>query len=74
MARALSFSKSRHRERSDAALKKALVFCIVMNFIAAIVLMGQGALEMNNLQTSIPAVLCILAGLWGIVQIEKKQR
>lgn len=55
-------------------MKKALVLCIAMNFIAAIVLIGQGASEMNNLQTSIPAVLCILAGLWGIVKIEKKKR
>lgn len=55
-------------------MRKALIFCIVMNLIAAIVLIGRGASEMSNLQTSIPAVLCILAGLWGIVQIEKQKR
>lgn len=49
---------------------KAFIFCIVMNFIAAVVLIGVGAMEMNNLGTSIPAILCIIAGICGIVSIK----
>jgi hypothetical protein len=42
-----------------------------MNIIAAIVLLGAGATEMNNLGTSIPATLCIAAALLSIIQIRK---
>lgn len=51
---------------------KAFVFCIVMNFIAAIVLIGTGGMEMNNLATSIPAVFCVIAGICGIIQMKKR--
>ena len=51
---------------------KAFVFCIIANFIAAAALIGAGALEMNNLGTSIPAILCTIAGIWGIVSLKKK--
>ena len=45
---------------------KAYILGIVMNFVAAIVLFGQGTAEMNNLDTSIPAILCVIAGVFGI--------
>ena len=45
---------------------KNLIFCVAMNFISAIVLIGAGAMEMNNLVTSVPAILCIIAGICGI--------
>lgn len=51
---------------------KAFIICIVMNFIAAVVLIGAGEMEMNNLRTSIPAILCVVAGIYGIVEIRKK--
>lgn len=35
---------------------KNLIFCVAMNFISAIVLIGAGAMEMNNLVTSVPAI------------------
>ena len=44
---------------------KNLIFCVAMNFISAIVLIGAGAMEMNNLVTSVPAILCIIAGICG---------
>lgn len=34
---------------------KWFMFCVAMNFIAAIVLIGAGATELNNLGTSVPA-------------------
>ena len=45
-----------------------------MNFVAAIVLFGQGAAEMNNLDTSIPAILCVIAGVFGIMQIRRDRK
>lgn len=50
---------------------KNLIFCVAMNFISAIVLIGAGAMEMNNLVTSVPAILCIIAGICGIIGIKK---
>ena len=52
---------------------KAFVFCIVMNFVAAVVLIGAGGMEMNNLGTGSPAVLCAVAGVCGILQLSKKK-
>ena len=52
---------------------KTFVFCIVMNFVAAVVLIGAGGMEMNNLGTGIPAVLCAVAGVCGILQLSKKK-
>jgi hypothetical protein len=49
---------------------KNLIFCVAMNFISAIVLIGAGAMEMNNLVTSVPAILCIIAGICGIIGIK----
>lgn len=51
---------------------KNLIFCVAMNFISAIVLIGAGAMEMNNLVTSVPAILCIIAGICGIIGIKIK--
>lgn len=53
---------------------KAFIFCIAMNFIAAIVLFGVNETELNNLGTSIPAVLCIVAGVCGIAEIKKHNK
>ena len=44
-----------------------------MNFIAAAALMGAGAMSMNNLGTSIPAIFCVIAGIWGIWEMKKKK-
>lgn len=52
---------------------KWFMFCVAMNFIAAIVLIGAGATELNNLGTSVPALLCIAAGICGLIEIRKKQ-
>ena len=52
---------------------KAVVFSVVMNFVAAVVLFSAGATEMNNLGTSIPAILCVIAGICGIVWIKKNK-
>lgn len=46
---------------------KTMIFSTIMNFIAAVILIGIGAKEMNNLVTSIPAIFVELqesAGLW----------
>ena len=51
---------------------KWFMFCVAMNFIAAIVLIGAGATELNNLGTSVPALLCIAAGICGLIEIRKK--
>ena len=48
---------------------KWFMFCVAMNFIAAIVLIGAGATELNNLGTSVPALLCIAAGICGLIEI-----
>ena len=53
---------------------KNLIFCVAMNFISAIVLIGAGAMEMNNLVTSVPAILCIIAGICGIIGIKKNNK
>ena len=37
------------------------------------VLIGAGAMEMNNLVTSVPAILCIIAGICGIIGIKKNK-
>ena len=52
---------------------KAVIFSVVMNYVAAVVLLGAGATEMNNLGTSIPAILCVIAGICGIVWIKKNK-
>ena len=44
---------------------KWFMFCVAMNFIAAIVLIGAGATELNNLGTSVPALLCIAGTMVG---------
>lgn len=54
-------------------MKKAFIFSIAMNFIAAIVLVGAGSGEMNDLGTSIPALLCLGAGLWGLAALRKNK-
>lgn len=52
---------------------KWFMFCVAMNFIAAIVLVGAGATELNNLGTSVPALLCIAAGICGLIEIRKNK-
>ncbi len=53
---------------------KSYIFSIVMNVIAAITLFGIGAAEMNNLGTSIPAGLCVIAAILAIIQVRKERR
>ena len=50
---------------------KAYIFSSVMNLVAAIALFGAGATEMNNLETSIPAILCMIAFVLSVIQIVK---
>ena len=50
---------------------KWFMFCVAMNFIAAIVLIG--ATELNNLGTNVPALLCIAAGICGLIEIRKNK-
>ena len=42
---------------------KWFMFCVAMNFIAAIVLIGAGA----------TALLCIAAGICGLIEIRKNK-
>lgn len=53
---------------------KAYIFSIVMNIVAAIALFGAGAAEMNNLGTSIPAILCAVAAIFSIIQIKQGKK
>jgi uncharacterized membrane protein (UPF0136 family) len=53
---------------------KAYIFSIIMNFIAAVVLLGAGSLEMNNLPTSLPAIFCVLAGICGLFSLYKRKK
>ena len=46
---------------------KWFMFCVAMNFI------GAGATELNNLGTSVPALLCIAAGICGLIEIRKNK-
>ena len=50
---------------------KNYVFTIVMNIVAAIALFGAGSQKMNNLTTSIPAILCIIAAILAIIQLNR---
>lgn len=52
---------------------KWFMFCVAMNFIAAIVLIGAGVTELNNLGTNVPALLCIAAGICGLIEIRKNK-
>ncbi len=65
------FDKSELFEEVDTI--KSYIFSIAMNIIAAIVLFGKGSLDINNLGTSIPATLCIVAAILAIVQIKKEK-
>lgn len=53
---------------------KAYIFSILMNIIAAIVMFGEGATKMNNLGTSVPATLCVIAAISAIIQIRKERK
>ena len=53
---------------------KSNIFSIIMNVVAALILFGVGASELNNLGTSIPATLCIIAAIFAIIQIGKEKR
>ncbi|SFI80657.1 hypothetical protein SAMN02910435_00788 [Ruminococcaceae bacterium D5] len=53
---------------------RACIFSVIMNIVAAIILFGKGALEMNSLETGIPAVLCIIAAILVIIQIRKEKK
>ena len=59
-------------EESD--IMRACIFSVIMNIVAAIILFGKGALEMNSLETGIPAVLCIIAAILVIIQIRKESQ
>lgn len=50
------------------------IFCIVMNFIAAVVLFNVDKTSLNNLGTRIPALLCFIAGIRGIIEIRKYKK
>lgn len=50
---------------------KMYIFGAITNIIAAVVLFGVGALEMNNLAHSIPAILCLIAAFGMISNIRK---
>ena len=52
---------------------KNLIFCVAMNFISAIFLIGGGAMEMNNFVTSVSAIFCVIAGICGIIGIKKNK-
>lgn len=53
---------------------RACIFSAMVNIAAAIILFGKGAPEMNNLETGIPAVLCIIAAILVIIQIRKEKK
>ena len=59
-------------EKSD--IMRACIFSVIMNIVAAIILFGKGALEMNSLETGIPAVLCIMAAILVIIQMRKEKK
>ena len=59
-------------EESD--IMRSCIFSVIMNIVAAIILFGKGALEMNSLETGIPAVLCIIAAILVIIQIRKEKK
>ena len=44
-----------------------------MNFIAFIVLIGAGQHKMNNLGTSIPAIVCLIAGIRGVIDVRRNR-
>lgn len=49
------------------------IFGILTNLIASIALFGAGAMWLNNLATSIPAALCLIAGVGGILKMRKER-
>jgi hypothetical protein len=53
---------------------KSYIFSILMNIVAAIVLFGKGATEINNLETSIPATLCVIAAIFSAIQVGKEKK
>lgn len=53
---------------------KVYIFSIIMNFIAAVVLFGVGSLEINNLVTSLPATLCVVASICGLLSLYKQKK
>lgn len=53
---------------------KAYIFSIIMNFVAAVVLLGIGSLKMNNLLTSLPAIVCVIAGICGLFSLYKHKK
>lgn len=52
---------------------KIHVFGIITNLLASAVLFGAGAMELNNLTTSVPAALCLIAGVGGIIKIVRER-
>ncbi|MET0017980.1 hypothetical protein [Oscillibacter sp.] len=50
------------------------VFGVITNIIAAVVLFGVGAHEMNNLVHSIPAILCLISAFGMILNIKKDKK
>ena len=47
------------------------VFPLVMTIVAASALYGAGSQKVNNLTTSIPAILCIIAAILAIIQLKR---
>lgn len=58
----------------DGNVMKSYIFSILMNIVAAIVLFGKGATEINNLETSIPATLCVIAAIFSTIQVGKEKK
>lgn len=48
-------------------------FGVITNLIASAALFGAGAMNLNNLATSVPATLCLIAGVGGIIKMTKER-
>lgn len=53
---------------------KAYIFSSIMNLVAAIVLFGAGSTKISNLETSIPAVICVIAFIVSAIQLHKEKK
>ena len=53
---------------------KAYIFSSIMNLVAAIVLFGVGSSKISNLETSIPAVICVIAFIVSTIQLHKEKK
>lgn len=53
---------------------KTDLLSIPVHFVAAIALFGAGSLQMNGPGTSIPATLCVIAGIRGLYLSYKQKK